>query len=128
MRRVHFRFLAIGIALSTAFIPACKPDPQAPGRVSWADQTAFVPAGGPAPEAPGRVSWAEQLVQNAHNVPVSRLHIADSRWVAGPKKPVALVEAEFTYLDPHGEQKQARAKLYLPNKLQTDPSAKVPLY
>ncbi len=128
MRRVHFLFLAIGIALITAFVPACGPAPQAPGGVSWTEQSAFVPAYGPAPQAPGRVSWAEQLVQKSLNGPVSRLHIAGSRQVAGREKPVVLVEAEFTYLDPHGEEKTARTKLYLPEVLQTDPRAKVPLY
>jgi len=140
VRRVHFLLLAVGIALGTAFVPACGPAPQAPGRASLAEQSVqkapnapvsrllSVPACGPAPQAPGRVSWAEQLVQKAHNVPVSRLHIVSSRRVGGPEKPVALVEAEFTYLDPHGEEKKARTKLYLPDKLQTDPRAKAPLY
>lgn len=131
MRRVHFLLLAIGIALSTAFVPACGPARQAPGRLSWGEQRhrrGRVELGRAAPQTPGRVSWAEQLVQKAHNVPVSRLHIVDSRWLGGSEKPVALVEAEFTCLDFHGKEKKARTKLYLPDKLQTDPTAKVPLY
>jgi hypothetical protein len=103
---VHLLLIALGAALSAA-----------PAR-----------AGGPAPQAPGRVSWAEQLVRSAQRAPAGRLRIADSRPVAGPEKPVALVVAEFTYLDPHGEEKKARAKLYLPDALRTDPRAKVPLY
>ena len=105
---VRIRILLTAIAI--AFGPAC------------------VYALQPATQAPERATWAEQLVQNNKQVPPSRLHITVSRLVPGQDKPVALVAAEFTYLDPHGQEKKARAKLYFPDALRADPSAKLPLY
>jgi Prolyl oligopeptidase family len=103
MRNVHFLLITIGIALGPG-----------DGR---ADENAD--------QSGGRVAWAESLVQDGKH---SRLHITGSRWLAGPEKPGALVEAEFSYLDPHGKEKNARAKLYLPRALKDDAKAIVPLY
>jgi len=105
MRQAQFLLIMIGITLSAA----------------------SVRADGLAEPAPGRIPWAEELVQSVQPGPASRLRIADSRLLAGQEKPVALVVADFTYLDPHGQEKKARAKLYLPGALRTD-KAKVPLY
>jgi hypothetical protein len=93
--------------------------------VGIALSAACVRAQGPAPQTAGRVSWAEQLVQSVQH---PRLRITDSRLVPGQEKPVALVVADLTYVDPYGEEKKARAKLYLPEALRADPKAKVPLY
>jgi hypothetical protein len=105
MRQTPFLLIMIGITLSAA----------------------SVRADGPAKPAAGRAAWAEQLVQSAQPGPASRLRIDSSRLLAGQEKPVAVVVGDFTYLDPHGEEKKARAKLYLPEAIRTD-KAKAPLY
>ncbi len=50
------------------------------------------------------------------------------RLVAGANPPRARALVSFAYRDPQGIEREAKAKLWLPDSLRSNPGAKVPLY
>ena len=72
-------------------------------------------------------AWVEDIFKGLVYVPASRLRVIDSAMMPGASGPAVKVTAEYGYLDPHGNSKTGKAKLYLPAAAK-DGKAKIPLY
>lgn len=84
----------------------------------------------PAAPSERRPAWVEALFKSFQTVPAKRLRLTDSVLVPvpGQKKPAAKALVSFTYRDAQGKEKEARATVYLPQAIEADAKAKVPLF
>jgi len=78
--------------------------------------------GGSAFEGP---AWVRPLLREAASGPATRLRVTETAPAAGSNTAKALVT--FTYRDEHGAEKEAKAKLYLPERVKAGGDVKVPL-
>jgi len=60
--------------------------------------------------------------------PSARLKLVESEAVSGTNPPAAKVLVAFTYLDEHGREQGAKAKLFLPASAGVEPPAPIPLH
>ncbi len=72
-------------------------------------------------------AWVEALFKSFDHAPANRLRLVDSSLMPGPLPPVVKVAVEYDYLDPQGDRRTGKARLYLPSAAR-DAKAKVPLH
>ena len=72
-------------------------------------------------------SWVEPIFRRLAGTPAARLRLAEISVPPGASMPAARAVVSFTYLDPGGKPREARAKLYLPETVRAA-GKKVPLY
>ena len=73
-------------------------------------------------------AWIKDLLAGNRSGPAKRLRLEETAMVAGANPPRARAMVSFTHHDPHGVEREAKAKLWLPDSLRSNPGAKVPLY
>ncbi len=81
--------------------------------------------GGKAFQSP---AWVRAVAERLTSVNPSRLKVTADTLVPGSSSATAKLLVSFTYRDFHGQEKEARAKIYLPESIQTRKDAKFPLY
>jgi hypothetical protein len=72
--------------------------------------------------------WVRALIPMVTTASRSRLRVTDATEISASNPPAAKVLVSFIFLDEHGEKKEAKAKLYLPESIQAASSARIPLY
>jgi hypothetical protein len=81
--------------------------------------------GGSAFQSP---AWVKALADRLKSVSPARLRVSSESTLSGSNPPTAKVLVSFTYRDPGGNQKEAKAKLYLPETINAQRNAKYPLF
>ncbi|MFI5459958.1 MAG: hypothetical protein ACHRXM_31445 [Isosphaerales bacterium] len=73
-------------------------------------------------------AWVKALAGRFQSVSPSRLHVTDSTLIPGSSLPTAKVLVSFTYLDAQGNEKEAKAKLFLTESIHLHGKARHPLF
>ena len=81
--------------------------------------------GGTAFQSP---AWVKVLAERLTNVSPSRLRVTSETLIPGSNPPTAKLLMSFTYRDHEGKEKQAKAKIYLPESIHADASARHALF
>jgi hypothetical protein len=81
--------------------------------------------GGTAFQAP---AWVTALGERLKSVSRSRVQVTSAELVPGSSPPTAKVLVSFTYRDPHGNAKEAQAKLFVPELVHTQGYARRPMF
>jgi len=72
--------------------------------------------------------WVKALCQKLQGTSPARLRVTGDALMPGASPATAKVLALFTYLDPKGDEKEAKAKLFFPESIKANEAAKLPLF
>ena len=81
--------------------------------------------GGTAFESP---AWVKTLAERLKSIGPARLRVTSATVAPGSSPPAAKVLVSFTYRDQAGKDKEAKAKIYLPESIHDQVNARYPLF
>jgi hypothetical protein len=73
-------------------------------------------------------AWVKALAERLKSVNPSRLRVISETLIPGSSPPTAKVLVSFTYRDPQGKEKEAKAKIFLPESTHAQGSTRHPLF
>jgi hypothetical protein len=81
--------------------------------------------GGTAFQSP---AWVKALAERLKKVSPARLRVTSETLIPGSSPPTAKVLVSFTYRDQEGKEKEAKAKIYLPESIPAQGNVRHPLF